>query len=109
MDNLLLKMGKRLHARRKQLRMTQEELAERAEMTTQTVSTAETGKKALRPENIVKLCSALDISTDYLLLGRVGMVDYNILAQKISQLDAAQYRYLEDMINAYIAALKERE
>ena len=90
MDNLLLKMGKRLHARRKQLRMTQEELAERAEMTTQTVSTAETGKKALRPENIVKLCSALDISTDYLLLGRVGMVDYNILAQKISQLDAAQ-------------------
>lgn len=68
MDDLLNQMGKRLVARRKQLRLTQEEIAERTDLTTQTISTAETGKKALRPENIIKLCAALDISTDYLLL-----------------------------------------
>ena len=39
--------------------MTQEALAERAGMTSQTISTAELGKKALRPENIVKLSRAL--------------------------------------------------
>ena len=109
MDDLLKQMGKRLVARRKQLRMTQEELAERADMTTQTISTAETGKKALRPENIIKLCATLDISTDYLLLGKVGIDDYNILSQKVSQLAPSQYRHLEDMIDAYIAALEERE
>lgn len=45
MDDLLNQMGKRLVARRKQLRLTQEEIAERADLTTQTISTAETGKK----------------------------------------------------------------
>jgi len=59
MDNLLEQMGKRLTMRRKQLGLTQEILSERAEPTIQTIYTAEDGKKALRPENIVKLCGAL--------------------------------------------------
>ncbi|NCE66096.1 XRE family transcriptional regulator [Pseudoflavonifractor sp. 524-17] len=109
MDDFLCQMGQRLVARRKQLRLTQEELAECADMTTQTISTAETGKKALRPENIIKLCAALDISTDYLLLGKVGVDDYNILSQKVSRLTPSQYRHLEDIIEAFITALEERE
>ena len=53
MDNLLRQIGNRILSRRKQLRMTQEELAEKAGITPQTVSSAELGKKALRPENII--------------------------------------------------------
>lgn len=98
-----------LVARRKQLRLTQEEIAERTDLTTQTISTAETGKKALRPENIIKLCAALDISTDYLLLGKIASEDYDILSQKVSQLTPSQYQRLEDIIDAYIAAVKEQE
>lgn len=63
-NDLLVQMGKRIPKRRSQLHMTQEELAERAGITPQTVSTAELGRKALRPENIVKICGALGISTD---------------------------------------------
>ena len=77
MENLLKEMGQRLAERRKQLRLTQEELAERADLTTQTISTAEAGKKALRPENIIRICGALDISRDYLLLGE--NLAYNVL------------------------------
>lgn len=109
MDDLLDQMGKRLVARRKQLRLTQEELAERADMNSQIISTAETGKKGLRPENIIKLCIALDISADYLLMGKVGSSDYDILSQKVSKLTPSQYQHLEDMIDAYITALEERE
>lgn len=109
MDDLLDQMGKRLVARRKQLRLTQEELAERADMNAQIISTAETGKKGLRPENIIKLCIALDISADYLLMGKVGASDYDILSQKVSKLTPSQYQHLEDMIDAYITALEERE
>lgn len=57
MDNLLAQMGSRILKRRKQLRMTQEELAEKAGVMPQTISTAELGKKALRPENIVRICT----------------------------------------------------
>lgn len=64
--NLLRELGNRIYDRRKQLRMTQETLAEAAGITPQTVSAAELGKKALRPENIINICAALDVSPDYL-------------------------------------------
>ena len=109
MDNLLKQIGNRILNRRKQLRLTQEELAEKAGITPKTVSSAELGKKALRPEKIIRVCSALDISTDYLLLGEINGGDYSVLLSKISDLPPAQYRHLEDIINSFILALGERE
>lgn len=106
MDTILLEeMGMRIFERRKQLRMTQEELAEAAGITPQTVSTAELGKKAMRPENIIRVCSALEISTDFLLMGKVAMEDRNLLLEKVSQLSPQHYRYLEEIIENYIAAV----
>lgn len=107
MDDLLQQIGKRILERRKQLRLTQEELAERAGITPQTVSSAELGKKALRPENIIRICSALEISTDYLLLGIVSEQDYDFLNSKISCLTPSQYRHMEDIINSFLTALQE--
>lgn len=109
MDDLLKQIGNRILNRRKQLRMTQEKLAEKAGITPQTVSSAELGKKALRLENIIRVCSALDISTDYLLLGKVNAGDYSILFSRISNLPPIQYRHLEDIINSFILALEEQK
>ncbi len=108
MENLLQEIGQRITARRKQLRMTQEELSEMAGVTSQTISNAELGKKGLRPENIIRLCSAMDISPDYLLLGRISDGDVSILTQKVSKLTPEQYRHLEDIVDSYIAALQEK-
>lgn len=102
-DNLLREMGNRIYDRRKQLRLTQESLAEAAGITPQTVSAAELGKKALRPENIINICAALDISPDYLLLGRISGEDKSLLIQKVSQLTPVQYHHLEDIIDSFIA------
>lgn len=102
-DNLLREMGNRIYDRRKQLRLTQESLAEAAGITPQTVSAAELGKKALRPENIINICSALDISPDYLLLGKISGEDKSLLIQKVSQLTPVQYHHLEDIIDSFIA------
>ena len=109
MDQLLEQIGKRIFERRKQLRLTQEDVAERAGVTSQMISTAELGKKALRPENIIKICSALDISTDYLLLGKINDSDKSVLSMKVSELTPAQYRHLEDIIDSYIASVKEQK
>lgn len=109
MDDLLHQMGERISARRKQLRWTQEELAEAAGVTPQTISTAELGKKALRPGNIINICAALDISPDYLLLGRISEEDLSILSQKVSQLSPEQYRHLEDVVDSFIAVAIPKE
>ena len=105
MDDLLQQIGSRILSRRKQLRMTQEELDEKAGITPQTVSSAELGKKALRPENIIKLCGALKISADYLLFRTISSDDQSVLFSKVSQLSPAQYRHLEDIVNSFIAAV----
>lgn len=63
----LQEFGKRIIERRKQLSFTQEALAEKADVTTQFVSYAESGKLAMRPENLLKVSAALEVSADYLL------------------------------------------
>lgn len=105
MDNLLKEMGTRIYNRRKELGLTQEELAEHAGLTPQNVSTAELGKKALRPENIIKICRALKISTDYLLLGVVSTADQNALIDKFSKLSPKQFHCIEGIVDLYIEAL----
>lgn len=106
MDSFLEEMGHRLLARRKQLRLTQEEVAEKAGVNSQMISTAETGRKALRPQNIEKICSALEISTDYLLRGVIGTSELDHLTQKLVELEPEEYRLLEDIIDSYLAAIR---
>ena len=99
MDNLLIEMGLRIQELRKQMNMTQEALAERAGMTGQTISTAELGKKALRPENIVKLSRALGVSTDYLLTGCRNARDYSIIDDKLRAASPQKYDRIMRMID----------
>ena len=49
----LLEIGKRITERRKKLGMTQEMLAEKGDLTPQFVSYAESGKRTMRPENVI--------------------------------------------------------
>ncbi|MFR6230068.1 MAG: helix-turn-helix domain-containing protein [Enterocloster sp.] len=108
MDDLLKEMGKRIHDRRKQLHMTQERLAELAGITPQTVSTAELGQKARGPIQL-SISTALEVSTDYLLLGKVTGDDQLLLSPKVSELTPIQYRHLETIIESFVAAVKEKE
>ena len=80
--------------RRKRLGLTQEALAEKGEVTTQFVSYAESGKRAMRPENLLKISSALEVSADYLLTGEIIDKDLLILSQ-ISSADSRLHRYAQ--------------
>lgn len=105
MDGFLKAMGMRILLRRKELGLTQEEVAERAGITSQTISTAERGEKALRPENIVRISMALDVSTDFLLLGTAACISQDMLPQRIAKLSSRQRSYLERIIDSFIDAL----
>jgi len=107
MNHTLEEIGQRLSARRKQLNMTQEMLADQAEVTAQTISYAELGKKAMRADTIVGVCAALKISADYLLFGELVPRDFSVLEKKIAPLTPNQYRHLEEIIDSYIAALND--
>lgn len=95
----LIEIGNRITERRKQLGLTQEALAEKGDMTPQFVSYAEAGKRAMRPENLLKISSALEVSADYLLTGEIVDKDLLILSDKLRSLSPAQLRIIESIID----------
>ena len=78
-------VGKRIMERRRKLGLTQEALAEMSDLTTQFVSYAESGKRGIRPENLMKIASALGVSTDYILTGDIIDKDKLLLSEKRSE------------------------
>lgn len=105
MDDFLCEMGVRLMLRRKALNLTQEQVAEKAGVTPQTVSSAERGRKALRPENIVRICAALEISPNYLLLGGDALSEGLVPADKSECLTLAQKQCLERIVESFLVAV----
>ena len=101
-DLCLYEIGQRIYHRRKKLGLTQEALAEKGEMTTQFVSYAELGKRAMRPDNLLKISQALDVSADYLLTGDIVDKDLLILSDKLRKLSPAQLRIIENIIDECI-------
>lgn len=103
----LKEIGQRIIERRKKLGLTQEALAEKGEVTTQFVSYAETGKRAMRPENLLKISAALGVSADYLLTGEVIDKDQLLLSEKLSKLAPSQLRHIENIVDECIALYSE--
>ncbi len=105
----LEEVGQRIMERRKKLGLTQEELAEKSDLTTQFVSYAESGKRASRPENLMRIAAVLGVSTDYLLTGDIIDKDKLLLSQKLDKLTAAEVRIVENIIDECIALNHQEE
>ena len=101
-ERWLLIVGQRITDRRKKLGWTQEKLAEKANLTPQFVSYAESGKRAMRPENLLKISTALGVSADYLLTGEVVDKDLLLLSEKLEQLSPYQLRIIESIVDECI-------
>ena len=95
----LKEMGQRIMVRRKSLRMTQEELAEKLGVSTQMISNLELGKKAIRPENLAKVCTVLELSADFILTGTNTKTAVDAVAEKLIQLTAEELQMVNEMID----------
>ena len=67
----LKETGQRIMERRKKMGLTQEQLAEKCDLTTQAVSYFESGKRNMRQDSLMKVALGLGVSTDYLLTGDI--------------------------------------
>ena len=109
-ETFLRDMGNRIAARRRQLKMTQEALAEKMDVSVPMISYVETGRNAIRPVNLAKLCDVLEISADYILLGRSSLEESNRIAEKLTALNANELIAVESIIdNCLLLAGKERQ
>lgn len=62
-------MGTRMKSRRKELKMSQAELAEKVNVSNNHISSIETGKQIPSLTTFVKICEQLQTTPDFLLLG----------------------------------------
>ena len=99
-------IGERIAAKRKQLSLTQAELAERADLTSKYISKIESSKnRSLSIKSVLQLCRALSVSPSFLLLG-INDDDENAcyvdVAQKLKLCDEKQLRQVSKFIDAII-------
>ncbi len=98
-ENFLEQMGRRIFARRKALGLTQEDLAEMIDVSPPMISNLELGKKAIRPDNLAKVCKALGVNADFVLTGVDGNTKVNAVAEKLLQLTDEQLLMISNMID----------
>lgn len=94
----LIGIGKRIQNRRKQLLLTQEQLAERMNVSIQMISNLERGNKAIRIDNLITLSQIMEVSTDYILTGRESAEDNNALTHRIKELESKDRKMIEMIV-----------
>lgn len=71
-------IGRRIYKKRKEMGLTQEELADIFGLSQSFLTCIERGEKGLGCDSIIKISGALETTTDYLLMGTMpqGEADY---------------------------------
>lgn len=105
-DIFLKEMGKRISSRRKSLNLTQENLAEKMNVSIQMISNLELGKKAIRPDNLAKLCSILNVSADYILTGHEKDDQTSLIIDKIHRLPSDKIELVNSIIDLCLNEIK---
>ena len=98
-NSFLIDMGARIVKRRKELGMTQEQLAEQIGVSIQSVSCIENARKAVRPENLSRICDALDISADYILRGKNTYKELEGILKKFESMSEEDYIMVENIVD----------
>lgn len=95
-------MGTRICTLRKKLEMTQEDLAELTNVTPQFISYAESGKRSIRAENLLRLSGALHVSADYILTGNQVEKDFLPLIEKAKRVSPALLKIVDALLTEWI-------
>lgn len=90
-----MEIGKRIQGRRKQMGLTQEQLADKMDVSIQMVSNLERGNKSIRIENLIKLSEILNISTDYILTGKETTEDMQALPVQMASLSQKERKMMK--------------
>ena len=103
-----IQIGQNVRAVREQARLTQEQLAERIEVSTQYISDLERGVVGISIPTLKRLCGSLGISSDLILFGHSTDDILLSIAEKCRNLSQKQIVLLSDIIDSYIEAVSSQ-
>lgn len=95
-------IGKRIKHRREVSGLSQEQLAEKMNLSTNHISSMEYGKSLLTTKRLLELCDILGGTPDYYLVGEIAPEADDITAL-VKRLSPAEQKMLCHLLNAYLA------
>ena len=101
-------MGDRIKETRKKQGLTQDQLAEKLDVSLEYVSQIERNLKIPSMQVFIKLIEELDVSSDYILRDNVStgkLYGDSVISKKLERLSPKQRVALEALIDTYIAYL----
>lgn len=102
-----LLFGERLRQQRNEKRLTQEETADRLNISLRYYQMLERGENIGSVELLLSICDLLGCSLDYLLRGRLPE-DLNLFAARYNKLNAVQRAYAEKLLLLWLESLDAR-
>ena len=100
-----IEIGEQIKAAREQAGLTQEQLAERIDVSVQFISDLERGVVGISLTTLKKLCITLGVSSDQILFGRIANDHAATFALKCSALSEKQISFLMQIVDSYTAAV----
>lgn len=99
-------IGGRIRTVREERGYSREQLAEYAEVSSDFLWQVETGRSSLNAQNLGKIATALDISTDYLVLGKMPYKENAKVNTMLSALPDEVQTQVEKMITVFVDTLR---
>lgn len=102
-----VQIGERIKLARENAKLTQEQFAERIDVSPQYASDLERGVVGASVSTLKRICVMLDISAGQILFGNAPIDNAVILAEKYRSLSDVQYDLLLQIVERYVAAIHE--
>ena len=100
-----IQIGARVKQAREAAGLTQERLAELIDVTAQLLSGVERGAVGLSVPVLLRLCSVLLVSSDYILSGETESSDVLGVTARLSRLPAEHVKNVEDILDRYMEGI----
>ena len=100
-----VQIGERIKLARENAKLTQEQFAERIDVSPQYVSDLERGVVGASVSTLKRICVMLGISADQILFGNAPTDKAVVLAEKCRPLSDVQYDLLLQIVERYVAAI----
>ena len=101
-------IGERVKEHRNLLGYTQEQFAEKLDISLRFVADIELGKKGMSIDTLIKMCELLSVSADYLIWGK-GEKAENNLAALTAELSEDEMKHAEDLMRTFVKAISEEK
>lgn len=109
MDDLLRKIGRRIREKRDDLGISREQFSEIIGITPHFLAQIEMGNKGMSTYTLYKICSGLQASADYILMGRESKNDVSSLFSLLENVDPADFPYIADIVKTLVLALGRKK